>query len=88
MKSTKKGLYGKFIVTRTDGGSDTGGKHDGCEYFVLDLTHDPFAAVALAAYSEACRDEYPILASDLRNSLARMALDRAAVNLSGSRENR
>lgn len=41
------GLYRKFIVTRTDGKSAPGQKHDGCDYFVLDLTHDPHAAPAL-----------------------------------------
>ena len=59
------GLYAKFTVTRTDGQSEPGRKHDHCDYFVLDLTHDPFALPALKAYAEACRSEYPALASDL-----------------------
>lgn len=59
------GLYGKFIVARTDGKSEKGQKHDGCQYFVLDLDHDEFAAPALAAYAKACRGEYPELAKDL-----------------------
>ena len=63
------GLYGKFIVTRTDGKSEPGQKHDGCDYFVLDLTHDPFALHALDAYARWCQQEYPQLARDLRNKL-------------------
>lgn len=38
-----RGLYEKFRVWRTDGSSDVGGKHEHCRYFVLDLTHDPYA---------------------------------------------
>jgi hypothetical protein len=61
----RRGIYAKFRVERTDGKSAPGEKHDGCEYFVLDRTHDRFAAAALRAYAEACRDEYPQLAADL-----------------------
>jgi hypothetical protein len=32
------GLYGKFTIRRNDGTDAAGEKHDGCEYFVLDLT--------------------------------------------------
>ena len=60
-----KGLYNKYIVVRTDGTSKTNGKHEHCKYFVLDLTHDPYAAPALSAYINACREEYPMLAVDL-----------------------
>lgn len=59
------GLYNKFTITRNDGKDAPGEKHDGCEYFVLDLTHDPSALVALRAYADACRLEYPLLAADL-----------------------
>jgi hypothetical protein len=69
MGDTKRGLYDKFQVTRTDGGSDPGRKHDGCEYFVLDLTHDEFAAAALTAYANACAEKYPLLARDLQERL-------------------
>lgn len=57
-----RGLYGKFHVERV---IETP-RHDDCEYFVLDMMHDAFALVALAAYAEACADEYPLLADDLR----------------------
>jgi hypothetical protein len=60
------GLYRKFKVTRTDGSHRVGGKHEGCEYFVLDVDHDKHAMPALAAYAESAADEYPQLAADLR----------------------
>lgn len=69
MGDPTKGLHHKFNVVRTDGTSAPGGKHDGCDYFVLDLTHDKFAAAALAAYADACASEYPRLAADLRHKL-------------------
>lgn len=65
MGDRTRGLYNKFNVTRTDGTSEPGQKHDDCQYFVLDVTHDPFAAAALNAYSDACRGEYPALADDV-----------------------
>lgn len=63
---SKRGLYGKFFVERTDGRSAPGQKHDGCEYFVLDLDHDKHAGPALEAYAASCDSEYPALAADLR----------------------
>lgn len=70
MPDRKRGLYGKFIVSRADGTDRPGGKHDGCEYFVIDITHDPFATVALRAYAKACeKDGYTELAKDLRARL-------------------
>lgn len=66
MSDKNRGLYGKFNrINRVDGSSRPGGKHDGCDYFVLDLTHDPFAIPALRAYAAACKDEHPLLAADL-----------------------
>lgn len=66
MPDQSRGLYRKFHVERTDGKSAPGEKHDGCEYFVLDVTHDKFARAALAAYADACEAEYPLLARDIR----------------------
>lgn len=60
-----RGLYNKFVVQRTDGTDVSGGKHKDCEYFVLDLTHDPFALPAIRAYADACHEKYPKLAEDL-----------------------
>lgn len=56
MGDKTKGLYGKFIVQRTDGSDQHGGKHHGCEYFVLDLSHDKHAYMALRAYANSCRE--------------------------------
>lgn len=69
MPSEKKtlGLYAKFKVERTDGSSAAGMKHDGCDYFVLDLVHDRHAVPALRAYADAAaKDGYQALAKDLR----------------------
>lgn len=74
----KLGLFNKFNVTRTDGTDAPGGKHHGCEYFVLDITHDPFAVAALRAYADACGKEYPVLASDLRRKIAQPCAQAAA----------
>lgn len=69
---SKKGLYRKFQVERTDGRSAEGEKHHDCQYYVLDLDHDPFAKFALVAYANACRIQFPQLAEDL-NEIARKA---------------
>jgi hypothetical protein len=66
MGNKNRGLYGKFNVSRTDGKSEPGEEHYGCEYFVLDLWCDPHAIPALQAYAESCEHEYPLLARDLR----------------------
>lgn len=72
MSDKKRGLYNKFIVNRTDGRDEIGDKHYGCEYFVLDITHDPHAKAALFAYASSCHAEYPLLADDLRIKAAAM----------------
>lgn len=69
---TSRGLVRKYIVVRTDGRSAPGEKHEACEHFVLDLDHDKFAAPALAAYADACAEEYPELARDLESWLRRI----------------
>lgn len=65
----EQGLYHKFKVERTDGSHLPGGKHHDCSYFVLDMTHDKFVKPALLAYADACAEEYPELAADLRQAL-------------------
>lgn len=62
----QQGIYQKFRVERIDGSSAPGQKHEGCDYFVLDMTHDVFANAALAAYADACEGQYPVLARELR----------------------
>ena len=66
MKDTIKGLYNKYTVDRVDGQSKKGCKHYGCNYFVLDMVHDPYARAAVSAYAEACAEEYPNLSKDLK----------------------
>lgn len=68
MGDKTRGLYpdGKFVVQRKDGTDAPGGKHDGCEYFVLDLSHDQHAIPAVRAYAtSARRGGYELLANDL-----------------------
>ena len=65
------GIYRKFIVSRTDGSSHVGGKHETCAYFVLDWQHDPFAVPAARAYADACEATHPALAADLRREADR-----------------
>ena len=74
MGDPTKGLLPKFLVRRMDGSHGHLRKHDGCHYFVLDLTrgHDKFALPALRAYVEACRAEYPLLADDLERACNEM----------------
>lgn len=68
----KKGVYRKFYVKRLDGKDAPGKKHSGCDYFVLDLDHDPYAKAALRAYAKACEGNYPILAADLKRKVKEM----------------
>lgn len=63
----EQGLFEKFVVIRRDGSDALGGKHHGCEYFVLDLNHDPHAKAALQAYADACEQTHPQLAADIRS---------------------
>ena len=65
MGQKDRGLYGKFKVKRTDGKSDPGEKHENCQYFVIDIDHDEFAAPALLEYARKCQDDYPVLSGDL-----------------------
>ena len=73
MGDKTRGLYRKFEVLRTDGTDAPGEKHFGCDYFVLDLTHDPLAIPALRAYAFAAHDAgYVLLAEDLFDKLDQM----------------
>lgn len=73
MGQKEKGLYNKFDISRTDGQSDVGNKHFGCEYFVLDLTHDEHAIPALEAYAKsAMSGGYKLLAKDLMKRVSSM----------------
>lgn len=70
MDKKSLGIYNKFNVTRNDNKDAPGGSHENCQYFVLDITHDPHAAPALLAYADSCEaDGYEILAKELRKLL-------------------
>jgi len=74
----ERGLYQKYIVQRTDGSSAPGGKHEQCDVFVLDLTHDRHAIAALEMYAESCADEFPNnLYDDLNDKLAKLSPHRS-----------
>ncbi|RDU99177.1 hypothetical protein [Trinickia dinghuensis] len=73
----QQGLYRKYDVRRLDGSDAPGRKHADCEHFVLDMTHDPYAAAALRTYAQLCFKTHPFLAVELdeRYSLRDVALD-------------
>lgn len=62
---------GKYRVTveRVDGKP----KHVDCEYFVLDVTHDPVARDATQRYADIIRDDDPVLAADLDAMVRRLS---------------
>lgn len=88
MSYEERGLYQKYIVRRADGSSGVGGKHEHCEYFVLDLVHDKRALVALEAYANDCADDYPSLFDDLNDKLAASRFCPSVSHKSFSREGR
>lgn len=59
------GFHQKFHVSRVDGQSAPGERHDGCAYFVLDLDHDPFSVAAMLVYGVACKETQPELAETI-----------------------
>lgn len=61
----QQGIFEKFTVIRNDGSSEPGGKHDHCQYFVLDLNHDPHAKAAMQAYAMSCKDSHPLLSDEI-----------------------
>ncbi|GAB4059091.1 hypothetical protein [Uliginosibacterium sediminicola] len=63
--SELQGIFHKFIVRRADGSDAPGGKHCGCQYFVLDLDHDPHAVAAMRAYGTACSNTHPQLSREI-----------------------
>lgn len=67
------GLYRKFLVNRTDEKDKPGEKHHGCEYLVLDLTHDGSALQTALKYADVVeKDGYKRLAEDLRSQVDRL----------------
>lgn len=60
------GLYNKYFVKRVDNKDLPGNKHENCQYFVLDVTHDLHALPALLAYANSCNQQHPELSKDLK----------------------
>ena len=84
----QQGLFRKFDVRRVDGSDQLGGKHHGCRYYVLDVDHDPYAAAALGAYADACKESHPELARDLREKWgAADTIDNLRAQLAEARRN-
>ena len=74
MSDDPKGLYRKYLVQRL---YDPSGKHENCDYFVLDWKHDEFAIPAATAYANACEGKFPGLARDLRRRIGQAIAQRA-----------
>lgn len=74
----QQGMFRKFEVYRTDrSDAGPGCKHYGCDYFVLDTTHDQHAKAALAAYADAAQGTHPELAADMRKRYSLAAVEAA-----------
>lgn len=58
--------HDRYLVKRADGSSTPGGKHENCEYYVLDLDCEPLVHVALDAYATACEMAFPVLSNHLK----------------------
>ena len=58
---SKRGLYGKYIISKADG-SEVDPK---AKYFVLRADTDKHARKALLAYAESVREDNPTLAKDI-----------------------
>lgn len=63
--SDKRGLHGKFIIARRDNKHLLGQKHHGCDYFVLDLTHDQHGIQVVRYYATLCREDRPQLSQEI-----------------------
>lgn len=68
MSDKNKGLYPKYKVWRRH---DPNGKHNYCDYFVLDWQHDKYTIPAMEAYAKACQSEFPHLANDIYKLIER-----------------
>lgn len=73
---TEQGLYEKYRVYRTDGLDNVGGPRADDKYFVLNLTRDPHAKPAMAAYAASVNPTHAILSTDMiREVLGGGAID-------------
>jgi hypothetical protein len=71
----QQGLFRKFDIRRVDGSDQPGGKHCGCKYYVLDLTHDKHAPAAMRAYAASCKETHPQLAADIEAEFGSQTAD-------------
>lgn len=60
-----RGLYQKYVVERMDETDVSGGKHDNCKLFVLDLTHDREARTVAWIYARRVAKTRPALSQEL-----------------------
>jgi folylpolyglutamate synthase/dihydropteroate synthase len=65
MLMTDDGVKDRFHVSRFDGRDEPGGDRADSSYIVLDVTHNPYAPYAVAAYAQAIRATHPLVAADL-----------------------
>jgi hypothetical protein len=66
----ERGLYSKYGIRRLDGSTEPGKKHAKCDFFVLDITHDPHAAPAIFSYARSAgADGYTQLEKDLYSKI-------------------
>ena len=63
------GSYRKYRVEKLN---DDMGKHNECEYFVLDLTHDPLAREAALFYARSIMTTNGRLMADIAGSVRRI----------------
>lgn len=60
MNDTERGIYHKYNVTKVEDGSEV------TDCFVLRPDKDRYSRAALVAYADACHQDYPDLARDIR----------------------
>lgn len=65
MPEQSKGLYNKYKVERIDGKPG----RENCQYFVVDVCHDPYGPAAVRAYIDALPDDFAQLKADLEKIL-------------------
>lgn len=63
--AAEKGLFDKYYIRRTDEQDAPGCRHDNCELFVMDITHDIHAQDAMLFYARQVAAIKPQLALDI-----------------------
>ena len=65
MPESNRGLFNKYKIERIDGKPG----RENCQYFVVDVCHDPYAHAAIRGYIDALPDEFAMLKADLEKLL-------------------